>query len=457
MSEKLNNSITVSEIRTYLYSLEREKEKRQIREVHRYKAKCNANMSKPKKREIAKIERNIDKEFAEIFKNRDNILGLLDECKEIPIDIEKLQVAEYMLYRVDLRKAEKMINRNIKKLEKRYTDIQEEIEARIHTFPMLEDINEINYSEYNTDGTKLASAKEQYKLEYTEEERNALIGSDLEIVDKAIQFNSVPMPHEILKNSDRDIQSKMQKFNNIRQKRIRILTSMKDDYKKLIDPREILTLIDDALSNISCIKDVLTRNEYKTVKNVLIRKRKRIYRSTNDLRSIIESKEKKVGIQNFNIQEARYKRMEDLRKTILEASNQIKLNPIDESEEQLEKLKIAYEREKQYAYVIERLDNNRDGVSNLEVRAYEEQIQSLLYKISNSKKIIEEAQGKIKQAKQELLVLWKMEINGAVSKKKDMLELGAPKNNKTTKEKINYNKNTFLKLKKASKGKHACT
>ena len=40
--------------------------------------------------------------------------------------------------------------------------------------------------------TKLASAKEQYKLEYTEEERNALIGSDLETVDKAIQFNSVP-------------------------------------------------------------------------------------------------------------------------------------------------------------------------------------------------------------------------------------------------------------------------
>lgn len=359
MSEQRRYTITASELRTYLYSLEHEKERAMAKETHEYKQLCNANNTKVKKREIEKIEKTIEKEYVEILKDRDITLGLLEEAKEIPIDIEKLEITEYMLYRVDLRKAERVVNKIAKKLGKRYHDIQEEITDKIYDFPALDDVEAVDYSEYNTDGSNIRQSKEQYKLEYTEEERNELIEKDLAIVDKVIEFNSVPIPHEILKNSDRDIQSKMQKFNTIRQKRIRILSSMKEDYKKLIDPREVIKVIDEALTTIASVKEILTRTEYKSVKNALIKRRKRVFRSTNDIRSVIEAKEKKTGITSFNIQQARYLRMENLRNTILEAQRLIKEHPITELEEQLEKLKISYQREKQFASVIEKLDDGR--------------------------------------------------------------------------------------------------
>lgn len=62
----------------------------------------------------------------------------------------------------------------------------------------------------------------------------------------------------------------------------------------------------------------------------------------------------------------------------------------------------------------------------MEVRAYEEQIDHLQQKLANSKKIVSEEQEKIRNAKKELLVLWKMEINAAVSKKKENLGLPMP-------------------------------
>lgn len=465
MSEQRKYTITASELKSYLYSLEHEKERAVAKEVHDYKQRCNANNTKIKKREVEKIERTITKEYIEVLKDRDNVLVLLEEAKEIPIDIEKLEIVEYMLYRVDLRKTERLVNKVAKKLGKRYHDIQAEIVDRVYDFPALDDVEAIDYSEYNTDGNNLRQSKEQYKLEYTEEERNTLIEKDLEIVDKVIQFNSIPIPHEILKNSDREIQSKMQKFNTMRQKRIRILSSMKDDYQKLIDPREVLKVIDEALTAISTVKDILTKSEYKSVKSALIKRRKRVFRSTNDIRSVIEAKEKKTGIANFNIQQARYTRMENLRNTILEAQNLIKENPITELEEQLEKLKISYQREKQFASVIEKLDDGRNGMpASLEVRAYEQQISNLQYRLSNSRKIVEESQERIKNAKKELLVLWKIEITSVVSKKKDMLELGpgrakpfgiAPR--REQQGKIELNKKALTKLKKASRGKHACT
>lgn len=465
MSEQRKYTITASELRTYLYSLEHEKERAIVEQTHEYKKLCNANRTRVKKREIDKIERTIAKEYVEILKDRDMTLELLDEAKEIPMDIEKLEIAEYMLYRVDLRKAERVVNKIAKKLGKRYHDIQEEITDRIYDFPALDDVEAVDYSEYNTDGSNLRQSKEQYKLEYTEEERNALIEKDIELVDKVIQFNSVPIPHEILKNSDRDIQSKMQKFNTVRQKRIRILSSMKDDYKKLIEPREVLKVIDDALTAITSVKEILTRAEYKAVKNALIKRRKRVFRSTNDIRSVIEAKEKKTGIASFNIQQARYLRMENLRNTILEAQKLIKEHPITELEEQLEKLKISYQREKQFASVIEKLDNGRNGMpTSLEVRAYEQQITSLQYRLATSRKIVEESQEKIKNAKKELLVLWKIEITSVVSKKKDMLELGSGRSQVIGSEprrgqesRIELNKKALTKLRKASRGKHACT
>ena len=359
MSKNTNNVITASELRTYLYSLEREKKSKITEEVQQYRIECSVNNTKPKKREVAKIEKAIEKEYAKILESKDELIRLIDECKEIPKNVEELEITEYMLYRVDLKKAEKIVNKAQTRLGKKYHDIQQKIIDSVEKFSVFEGIDGIDYSEYNTSGTKIAQSKEQYKLELTEEERNTLIEKDLDIVDKVIEFSAIPIPHEILKNSDRDIQSKMQRFNSIRQKRIKILESMKEDYKKLIEPREILVIIDDALTNLNAVKEILTRTEYKSVKNALIRRRKKIFRGTNDVRALIEAKEKKIGIANFNIQQARYNRMENLRNTILQATKLIRENPLDELEEQLEKLKIAYAREKQYASVIEKLEAGR--------------------------------------------------------------------------------------------------
>lgn len=359
MSKNTNNVITASELRTYLYSLEREKKRAITEEIQQYRVECTVNNIKPKKREAVKIEKAIEKEYAKILENKDELIALIDECKEIPKDIEELEITEYMIYRVDLKKAEKVVNKARVRLSKKYQDIRQRIIDKIEKFSAFQGIEEIDYTEYNTNGAKIAKSKEQYKLELTEEERNTLIQKDLDIVDKVIEFSSIPIPHEILKNSDRDIQSKMQRFNAVRQKRIKILESMKEDYKKLIEPREILVIIDDALNNVNAVKEILTRTEYNTVKNALIRRRKRTFRSTNDVRSLIEAKEKKTGIANFNIQQARYNRMENLRNTITEATRLIRENPLDELEEQLDKLKIAYAKEKQYASVIEKLEAGR--------------------------------------------------------------------------------------------------
>ena len=360
MFEEKQNIITASELKTCLNSLEKAKEKEKAKEVFDYKKECSMTHTRVRKREISRIEKIKDKDYSIIFKIKNEILELLEECKEIPKDVEKLKIAEYMIYRVDLRKAEKVVNRVTKKLEKRFQDISEDIEDKIREIPVCENIQSIDFSEYtNAQGSELAKSKEQYKLQYTEDERIQLIKKELDMIEQLKMFNSLPIPHEILKNSDRDIQSKMQKFNSIRQKRIRILETMQNDYEKLLDPREILCLIDDALKNIKNIEDSLTKTEYSSIKSALNRRRRRINRSTRDIQSIIKTKEEKTGITNFNIQQARYVRMEALRRVILEATALIRENPIEETEEQLEKLKISYQREKQFAAVIEKLNEGR--------------------------------------------------------------------------------------------------
>lgn len=451
-----SRNISIQELKTYLNSLEHEKQSVILEQEHDYKVMCNSNMMKVRKKELAKIEKNVEKEFAEKFKVKDQILELLAEIKEIPSKIEKLEIAEYMVYRIDMRRTEKVINKATKKLERRYEVIVEEIDKLIDIFPSLDDVSMVDYSEYQTQGNRLELTKEQYKLEFTEEEREKLIEKELEIIDKVKEFNTIPIPHEILKNSDREIQSKMQKFNTIRQKRIRLLATMKEDYEKLLDPRELMRVIDDAITNIKVVKDILTNSEYRTVKNALIKRRKKLYRSTRDIRMLIETKEKKTGIQAFNIQEARYTRMDCLRDTINEATSLIKENPIEELQKQLDKLKTAYEREKQFASVIEKLNDGRSGGTTAEVRAYEEQIYQLNERLINSRKIVTDSQERIKRAKQELLVLWKIEINSAVSKKRETtLELPAPRTSRRSTNEAKIGKNIFIKLGKASKGKHA--
>ena len=96
------------------------------------------------------------------------------------------------------------------------------------------------------------------------------------------------------------------------------------------------------------------------------------------------------------------------------------------------------------------------GGNNAEVKAYEQQIKSLESKLLNSKRIVSEEQEKIKNAKKELLVLWKMEINAAVSKKKEnTLRLQTVNLTKESREEQKRISNGFSKLKKASRWK-AC-
>ena len=454
------DKITIKELKTYLYSLEDEQAKAKEKKIQLYKTKCEATKKKVKEKEIQKIEKQVNKEYESRMEAKDEILELLEECSSVPSKMEKLEVARYMVYRVDAKSAENTLLKATKRIGKRYNAIVEAIEDNLVEFPSLDDVEEIDFSIYKASGEPLKKAKEKYKESYTDEERMALIQKELDIIAKAKIFNTTPIPHEILKNSDRDIQSKMQKFNSVRQKRIRILSTMEADYLKLQTPREINTMIDDAILNIEEINEILTKSEYNKVKNSLIRKRKKIYKSTSELRSIIKSKEKKTGIINYNIQEARYGRMETLRNIITEANNIIKANVIPGAEEQLEKLISSYEREKQFAIVIEKLQEDKGEIAdqNVELKAFEEQISSLEYRINNSRKITKEQEEKIAKAKKELLILWKMEIDTTISKRKETLEIPeSTEDNKIEKDSIQKStKSIFSKMKKAQSGKHAC-
>ena len=104
------------------------------------------------------------------------------------------------------------------------------------------------------------------------------------------------------------------------------------------------------------------------------------------------------------------------------------------------------------------------GTPGCFLKAYEEQITSLQYKISCSRRIVSEEQDRIRNAQKELLVLWKMEINAAVTKKKDYLELASGKQDTRVAKSNGYHKakrsaefdaKAFIKLKKVSGGKHA--
>ena len=462
MLEK-QSKITANELKTYLYSLNAEKKNAKEEAINNYKIKCEKTRKKIKLKEIQKINIAITKAYKERIQARDIILKLLEECADTPKMMEKLAIAKYMVYRANARSAESILIKAERGIGRRYNDLVEKIENKLDAFPALDHIEEIDFSEYKTDHRKLEIIKEQYKEDYTEEERKALIQRDLDMIARAQVFNTTPIPHEILKDSDRDIQSKMPRFNNIRQKRLRILSTMKDDYVKLEIPREINAMIDDAILNIENIKDILTKSEYNKIKNILIRKRKKIFRNTSEIRNIIKIKERKAGIINYNIQEARYARMETLRNIINESNMIIRENLLPGAEEQLKKLKASYEREKQYAAVIEKLEEESGNniTQNMELRAFEEQIRTLEYKINTSEKIIGEEQLKIERAKKELIILWKMEIDTTISKKKEYLEIGAPAEKTKSKiqrsrEKQKRAKGLFVKLKKSQGGKHAC-
>ena len=88
-----------------------------------------------------------------------------------------------------------------------------------------------------------------------------------------------------------------------------------------------------------------------------------------------------------------------------------------------------------------------DGNNNAELKAYEEQINNLQYKLLNSKRIVAEAQDRIKEAKKELVVLWKMEINTAVDKKKEAFGILGTGDRRETRKKSRKKQKSICKTK----------
>ncbi len=384
-------------------------------------------------------------------KAKKELLDLFEKCKRIPNKIERLKIAKYMAYRAYVNKAEKILSKAIKRVSNDYNDIVDKIFDKTKKLEQFKDIEEIDFSEYKPSLDELEKAKEKYQEEYTEEEKKALIQKELYIIEKSKIFNTMPIPHEILKNADREIQSKMKKFNDARQKRTRIINTMQQDYEKLIEPREESEMIDQALSNMEKLKYVLTNSEYKALEKSYIKRKKKIYRNTKEIRDIIKSKEKKTGIINYNLQEARYERMSKLGETISSATKIIEQNKVSEVEKQLEKLKASYEREKQFASVIKKLhEEEQEPDMNLEVSTLETEIHNLEETINVSKQTVQEQEEIINNAKKELLILWKIEINTTISKQEKILELQEDnrKNNQEKKE-----KESILKKLKKLQGK----
>ena len=143
--------------------------------------------------------------------------------------------------------------------------------------------------------------------------------------------------------------------------------------------------------------------------------------------------------------------MDKLGNVISNASKIIEQNKVTELEKQLEKSKASYEREKQYASVIEKLhEENPDVDMNIEVKTLEKQVNNLEETINISKQVIKEQEDIINNAKNELIILWKIEINTTIFKQEKVVELA--ESNEKNKEKSKHIKNKksriFEKLKK---------
>ena len=377
---------------------------------------------------------------------KEEISSQIDECERISQEIEKLKIAKYMAYRAYVNKAEKILSKVIKRLENRCNQTIDNIFEKTKEIEQFENIQEITFKRNYEELTRI---KENFKEEYTEEEKKALIQKELYIIEKAKIFNTMPIPYEILKESDREIQTKMKKFNDTRQKRLRIMSTMAQDYEKLIEPKSDYKMLEDAISNIETIKDILKNSEYKAIEKSFAKSKKRIYKSSKEIRDIIKYKEKKTGIINYNIQEARYERMNKLGSIISDASKMIEQNNTTEVEKKLNKVKASYEKEKQYASIINKLHEGTSD-ANMGLKTLECEIHELEERINTSKQVIKEQEDIINNAKKELLILWKIEINTTISKQEKILELPEDTEKNIKKEKQKHRekkKSIFQKLK----------
>ena len=133
--------------------------------------------------------------------------------------------------------------------------------------------------------------------------------------------------------------------------------------------------------------------------------------------------------------------------TINDATKIIEQNKVTEIEKQLEKLKISYAREKQFESVIKKLhEEAEDTDMNTEVQTLENRIKNFEETINVSKKVIKEQEEIINNAKKELLILWKIEINTTISKQEKILELA--EDNKESNKGNKKKESIFEKLKK---------
>ena len=452
-------TMKIADLQAYLNSVDDEIANEKKLKINEYEEKCKEDERKINLKKIQKIEKDIDKINKRRKQTKDEILSLIKDIEAIPERIEKLQIAEYMIYRVDLRRAEKIVERARNNYSDYFNKLTNDVNELIEETEEFSDLGTISFDEYKVSQDSLNEVKEKYKEEYTEEERLALIKNELDIIEKVKIFNTTPIPHEILKEFDKDLQLKVQKFNNARQKRINIVNTLKEEYLKLTEPKEIETMIEDALAYIETISNVLTEPDYNKIVNYLLKRKRKLYRHTSETRDIIKYKEKKTGINTYNLQEARYQRMTLLTDTINEASSIIKINDISQISEKLDKLKTYYKKEKQFANVINKIneDSGNKSNENIELKSLEEQIKDLEKKIKQSKKIIKEKEEIISKTKQELLILWKIEIDNTISNKKEKVELLENEEIKEERSKGNSILSFLFGLKRAQAGKHART
>ena len=137
MAEEKQKTITISELKTCLYSLEKEKEEEKQRRTKEFLEENADEKEQKQNKGTMKIAKDIDKEYSRIFEAKDKITEILEEMQEIPKEIEKLIIAEYMIYRVDYRKAEKYINKIYKKLEKSYITMKDVVNKQIEEIPRV--------------------------------------------------------------------------------------------------------------------------------------------------------------------------------------------------------------------------------------------------------------------------------------------------------------------------------
>lgn len=436
----LKGVITVEELKTYLESPKEEITKDETLKISEYTKKCEEEHKNVDEKNIRKIKEELKSEYERRNQTKDKILSILKECDEISSKIEKVEVAKYMITRADVRRAEKIVQKEIEELQTTYGKNINEILEIIKKIHGLENVENIDFNIYKQSEKLLTKVKEEFKEELSEDERKELFKEKLDNIENIKRFNSAKIPNKVLKNADNEMQAKLSKFMLVRQKRIKIASTMKNDYMKLVEPTEYKIMIEDALEKLKIISDIIEENRYKKINRELIKIQKRIDRSTSEIRYIIGYKEKKLGLEDYNTQFARQNRMENLETEICNANKDINSKNIESLKKQLAETQKTYEKEKQFKDIVSKFEEPEETEKDKNSEELIEEIRKNLVSLQNeveiAEKIIAEQNKRIEKINEELLVLWKIEIDSTLEVKNNAIALLGNKKEENTKENL---------------------